>query len=181
MRHNYWLYAEAFSPDECKYIRECLDDAPVFGVDHEAKLITKTSEVKTVGLYSMRDVLSRMHEMVHSTNNGQFGFDLYQSTGYDILNYNKYRAEKSGEYKWHYDAISDSPRDIKLTACLNLSPGPYEGGKFEMFINEPRHIKEYDKPGSLIIFLPWINHRVTPVTQGERHSLTWFFSGPSLR
>ena len=91
------------------------------------------------------------------------------------VNYNIYRTGK--EYKYHVDSSSYSTNDMKLTCLLNISPEPYEGGEFQMrYGDEDRPV---DFPaGSLLVFKPYIFHRVTPITKGIRRTLTLWMYGP---
>ena len=52
-----------------------------------------------------------------------------------------------------------------------------------MYINKGKetHLKELDKPGSALMFKSHILHKVTPVTKGERRTLTIFLKGPAFR
>ena len=68
--------------------------------------------------------------------------------------------------------------DLKLTCILNLSEEPYEGGSF-FKINEKEEIK-FDS-GMGLIFNSLIAHKVTPVTKGERITLTYWGEGPPWR
>ena len=70
--------------------------------------------------------------------------------------------------------------DFKLTILLNISVKPYEGGDLEIFHHEIIKVENF-KPGTLVMFPSLYNHRVTPIINGERRSLTLFMKGPSLR
>jgi PKHD-type hydroxylase len=37
------------------------------------------------------------------------------------------------------------------------------------------------KQGQAIFFASWLQHRVKPVTKGERYSLVMWFGGPSFK
>ena len=107
-----------------------------------------------------------------------FGFDIYDNI-YDDVIQNKYRASNRGQYKWHVDAEPYSQNfTLKLTTLINLSEKPYEGGVFKLFDGKPYHVKEFDQPGSMIVFPSYFLHKVTPVTKGERISCTIFETGP---
>ncbi len=69
--------------------------------------------------------------------------------------------------------------DIKLTCLLNLSEETYEGGEFRTIGKPNENIKFTSGMG--LIFNPMIAHKVTPVTKGERISLTYWGVGPSWR
>ena len=79
----------------------------------------------------------------------------------------------------HIDANKkDTPVDMKLTCLLNLSEETYEGGEFYL-INYEDKIK-FDS-GMGIVFNSLIAHKVTPVTKGERITLTYWGYGPSWK
>ena len=71
--------------------------------------------------------------------------------------------------------------DIKLTILINLSTKKYEGGSFFIFKGKEKNIKELDEPGNILMLKSYLLHKVTPVTKGERRTLTIFLKGPSFR
>ena len=114
------------------------------------------------------------------TNISSFGFDLHQLTSQKILNYNSYKV--GTEYSWHIDATPKSPiKDIKLTCLLNLSEEKYEGGELTLFKGEEVICKEFNEPGSAIVFPSFTNHKVNKLTSGTRHTLALWMSGPKFR
>ena len=70
------------------------------------------------------------------------------------------------------------PYDIKMTFLLNLSEEPYEGGDF---IIDKKPQPFFREPGTAILFKSYIKHEVTPVTKGERISLSYFMCGPKFQ
>ena len=113
-------------------------------------------------------------------NNNFFGFDLHPLTSLKKLNYNSY--EEGTEYNWHIDAVPrDAVRDIKLTALLNLSEESYEGGELVLFRGNEIICKEFNTPGSAIIFPAFTNHKVNKIISGKRHTLAIWMSGPKFR
>ena len=71
-----------------------------------------------------------------------------------------------------------TPMDQKLTCILNLSEETYEGGDFHLITKDK--LCEVSS-GEAIIFTSLIAHKVTPVTKGERITLTYWGEGPSWR
>ena len=49
-----------------------------------------------------------------------------------------------------------------------------------MFHTNEFSVPDYDKPGSMIMFKSHMNHKVSPVTSGERISLAGFLKGPKF-
>ena len=89
----------------------------------------------------------------------------------------KYTSKNNSEYELHEDRFAGDTKDIKLTAIMNLSEVPYEGGEFWINAGSPFHAKEFTI-GSIIMLKSHVLHRVTPVTKGKRISLTHFMEGP---
>ena len=67
---------------------------------------------------------------------------------------------------------------MKLTCLLNLSEEPYEGGEFYTITSNE---KEEFTSGMGLIITSLIAHKVTPVTKGERITLTYWVAGPLWR
>ena len=91
------------------------------------------------------------------------------------------RYTKDGFYGWHVDGIGShtkldgegNTRKLSMSIILNSD---YEGGDFEMrgLENQVPRLEE----GSIIVFPSFVEHRVTPVTEGIRYSLVNWFVGP---
>ena len=123
-------------------------------------------------------------ELLHSwlkqcqvINTKAFGYDIFWNFSVESFNYNVY--DKSGEYDWHTDVTKNKECDIKLTCLLNLSEETYEGGEFRTIAKPNENIKFTSGMG--LIFNPLIAHKVTPITKGERITLTYWGVGPSWR
>lgn len=100
---------------------------------------------------------------------------------YDQLHYIRYTAPVD-HFSWHQDRGDDWRRpQRKLAFTLLLSdPSEYEGGGFQIFDGREITIKAQDA-GTFIIFPSFIQHRVLPVTRGERRSLVGWAAGPAFR
>tara|TARA_R110002020_G_C16260999_1_gene770466 strand:- start:132 stop:758 length:627 start_codon:yes stop_codon:yes gene_type:complete len=107
------------------------------------------------------------------------------------------RYKKGGFYTFHRDGSGDHlsaynepdnklkhgyVRKLSMTVLLNDN---YEGGEFQFSIcNQEkceRHVPEFNKIGSIIVFPSDIEHRVAPVTKGVRYSLVVWFLGPPFK
>ena len=67
---------------------------------------------------------------------------------------------------------------MKLTCLLNLSEEPYEGGDFYLAVNKEK--LEFGS-GDGLVFTSLIAHKITPITKGERISLTYWGDGPAWK
>ena len=92
-----------------------------------------------------------------------------------------YSSKLKGHYDWHIDLGTGrfSRRKISLSVQLSAADS-YEGGELEF------HMSGLDKEkmrqqGTLIAFPSFLEHRVTPVSRGERFSLVAWMDGPPYR
>lgn len=96
------------------------------------------------------------------------------------IQYTEYHATNRGKYDWHHDIDwnGSSEYDRKISVTVQLSdPSEYEGGKFE-FLETGQPKEEARMKGTVLMFPSYLQHRVTPVTEGVRKSLVAWFSGP---
>jgi len=184
MKNDYFIQ-EKFCPiDEANYICKRLDeDLKLCDIKDlpAGQGIVKTATTDLVLWGHAREYLGRLEETIRHANNFYFGYEIYPTTAFECINYNKYSASNNGEYGWHSDGNREEIYDLKLTAIVNLSTQPYEGGKLELFLGGATHITEFDTPGSFIMFPSFMQHRVTPVTKGTRTTLSMWIKGPKFR
>jgi|TARA_R100001244_G_scaffold121612_1_gene91243 predicted 2-oxoglutarate/Fe(II)-dependent dioxygenase YbiX len=183
-RHLYWQFKDLYTPNEIKVLNKKIQNNLLDLKDNAATNVVKTAQVSIFDPFKIKE-LDRAFESIYKANRHNFGFYLFDSINDKQLplNYNIYDSKSKGEYKYHTDAEYEHPSsDIKLTSILNLSSGPYTGGKF--YINpfgEERIVPEISTPGNMVIFPSWFFHKVTPVTKGKRISITIWSKGPKFR
>jgi Rps23 Pro-64 3,4-dihydroxylase Tpa1-like proline 4-hydroxylase len=179
MKYHYYYIQNFYSKSECLDIINTANNIDFSDMkDEPATGVVKTADVKIVGHGQLWHQLDKFRHMVYNINQKVFGFDLFQISKFDVIHINDYNESKKGEYGWHSDGCYNECRDIKLTALLNLSVEPFEGGDFEFFLSKEERINEFKEPGSLLVFPSWTQHRVLPVNKGNRKSLTCFVAGP---
>lgn len=123
-------------------------------------------------------IFSPLRDAVRYVNEG-FRLDLTGfATGCQIA---RYSSEVQGHYNWHIDLGTErfSRRKLSLTVQLSRAED-YEGGDLEF------HLSGLDsarmrRQGTLIAFPSFHEHRITPVTRGERFSLVAWADGPPFR
>ena len=142
---------------------------------HSAGKVSKLGEFFIVPCSPLLNCLHPWLNSCQQVNREQFGYDIYWDFHLEGFNYNVYGV--GGEYGWHIDA-KPALLDIKLTLLLNLSEESYEGGEF-CTINQTEKIK-FDS-GMALITNSLIAHKVTPITKGERITLTYWCLGPSWK
>lgn len=177
--HAYRL--NVYTPEECAEICQLMQSHINVTIrDLPSKDAVKTSKVGMVEYGKVKEKLEKFKDIALDGNKHLFGFDLFQFTDLEYLMYNIY--DVGGEYSWHIDCTRGEVRDIKATALLNVSTEPYEGGDLEVFFNsKPEPVTQFRDPGSFFIFPSWMPHRVTPVTNGQRRTITMFLQGPTFR
>lgn len=125
-------------------------------------------------------LFDRLLDAFAAANRAQFGFDL---EGFDErMQVAWYGAAMAGHFDWHVD-LGDGKlaQKRKLTLVAQLSDGEsYDGGDLEINADgRPRPALR--ARGAAVLFPAFTPHRVTPVTMGERYSLTLWAHGPALR
>ena len=151
-------------------------------IHQKEPLVAAASAIKVGNFFHipclpLTELLHPWLKQCQEINTKVFGYDIFWNFPVESFNYNVY--DKNGEYDWHTDVTKNKVRDIKLTCLLNLSEETYEGGEFRTIGKPNENIKFTSGMG--LIFNPMIAHKVTPVTKGERITLTYWGVGPSWR
>jgi PKHD-type hydroxylase len=172
---------QAYTPEQVAEIAK-LADSNIFTGAHDkpAQGVMKTADVKFLHWANLKHLMDWSQQWVRFFNSREIGLDIYDMQDLDLINYNIYSSSQQGEYQWHTDGTR-GPADIKVTAVINISTEPYEGGDLELFVNGPRVVEEMRKPGMMVVFPSIVQHRVTPVTRGVRRTISYWVLGPNFR
>ena len=177
--YHWWMFPDIYGQDEIKDINKFLkknfiDD----GIDGPAEGVVKTSAVGVVQWGDISNTMAKIEHCMLYANRVNFAYDTHLPLDMlQLFNHNTYCEGE--EYGWHQDKISDPNRinDIKLTFIINLSEQSYTGG--DLYITKKEKM-EFG-PGSAIVFTGGLYHKVTPVVDGTRISLTTWIEGPRWR
>ncbi len=124
-------------------------------------------------------IFEPLRSAVTQLNQG-FRFDVTGfGTGCQVA---RYSSEVQGHYDWHIDLGTGrfSLRKISISVQLSATDA-YEGGDLEFhMVSGLDHVKMRQQ-GTLIAFPSYLEHRITPVTRGERFSLVAWMDGPPYR
>ena len=142
----------------------------------QAHSASKTGDFFHISISPLMELIYPWLDECQITNRNIFGYDIYWDFHLDGLTYNVYGT--GGKYDWHIDGNTEGIQDMKLTCLLNLSEEPYEGGEFCTIIQEKN--KEFTSGMGLVVN-SLIAHKVTPVTKGERITLTYWAHGPAWK
>lgn len=122
-------------------------------------------------------IFERLARTAIDQNVQWFNFELHGlNEGLQLAKY-----DKSDLFNWHLDYGGGMASTRKLSLSVQLSEGDeYEGGDLQFMIND----KHYNMPraaGTVIVFAPFMMHRVTPITSGTRMSLVGWVHGTPFR
>tara|TARA_R100000541_G_scaffold25207_1_gene34772 strand:+ start:217 stop:798 length:582 start_codon:yes stop_codon:yes gene_type:complete len=174
-----------FSPKQCQMVIDKgmslkKEEAKVGMGKLEGGLDSK-KRITTISWIPFKD-MPEMYKDIESTmlkaNNNHFGFEGMQLT--EPAQFTHYL--EGGFYDWHMDndvqgKHQQPVRKISMTLLLS-DPATFEGGELEI-MSKGKIAKL--KQGQAIFFASWLQHRVKPVTQGERKSLVMWFGGPPFK
>ena len=181
-KENYWSWNKCIEEKSIikfnKYIEKNFD---YYEKNTSFDPLKKNAVTKVISYGKLKKFLRPFIQCCQKTANENFGYTLNKLYDVDGCLLNIYSSSNTGNYGWHIDEALEPHVDIKLTLLINLSTEDYTGGK--LFINRGTEscLKELDKPGSALMFKSHILHKVTPVTKGERKTLTIFLSGPAFK
>ena len=174
-----------FSPQQCQMIIDkgmsLKKETAAVGINKPGGGIDPEKRITTISWIPFKD-MPEMYKDIQATmlkaNGNHFGFDGMKLT--EPGQFTHYLT--GGFYDWHMvnDVLGKhQPPVRKISMTLLLSdPSTFEGGELE-FMSKGKTAKL--QQGQAIFFASWLQHRVKPVTQGERKSLVMWFGGPSFK
>lgn len=178
------LIPDALSPADCDRLLAAVRAAPA----RDGGLVGGRSDpgMRRADLVWIDDlpgfdwVMDRMMALVAEANRTAFGFDLTEFG--ESAQAARYGAEREGHFAWHSDIGKGTwAARRKLTVVVQLSdPANYDGGALELWPAAQVETAPRQR-GLATVFPSFILHRVTPVTAGERFSLTLWAHGPAFR
>jgi len=161
-------------------------------IDEIIKLVGETNEASTfnnggvdirrsrVAWVNNQSVRNMLYEFVDIANTNAFHVHVYKKAD---IQYTEYLSSEQGHYGLHHDIDwnSNNNFDRKLSVTVQLSDSTeYEGGDFTFSEVESPNQTSKDK-GTVLVFPSYLQHKVTPVTKGERKSLVAWFEGPQWK
>lgn len=176
--------ADAFSAAECGVLLSQIAEAPA----NAARLVGRQQDhnIRRADLVWLDDVpgtewvMDRMIDLVRVANRSVFDFDVTDFAESPQVAH--YDASAEGHFDWHADTGDGRLAERrKLTIVVQLSEAEeYEGGALQVRPG-PQILDADTARGSATLFPAFLLHRVTPVTQGARRSLTVWCHGPAFR
>ena len=184
--YDWWLWDNPqLDSQQIKDINKLIDDnyndfepSDLGARDNSTGRPLKNIKPKNIEMKYLLDTpIFDLMSLAEKTINETFGYHLFPINKWDQLLHNRYSSDIQGHYGKHTDGSRSDIYDVKITFLINLSEGDYEGGDLLIKNQNPN----FRVPGSMLMFKSELVHEVTPVTRGERISLTHFFCGPRYR
>lgn len=182
VRNFYWWFKNIYSTAEIKQINQDINNnlLPAWK-DRPAPGVKKTATVKVFPMIKV-PLLERLYNCALEANFNNFGYNLYPLSSAKLMNYNIYNAKQKSTYNWHSDGEFNNPyTDAKLTVLLNISEKSYKGGELWLKVSTATKVVQLNEPGSIVVFTAWQSHKVTPVTEGERKTVSLWLQGPKFQ
>ena len=191
MAGNYNLFYLSLEPlftkEELLEINDTIQNSSITKPEPEekgAKLANKKSKVSLILWLEIKKHLKKLEDFIYDANDETFHYDIFDISDYHYFNINEY-DEKNNSYDWHVDCNTyGSEEDLKLTCLLNISTEPYDGGRLHLSgldeEGQERIFKDF-KPGHALIFTAYRFHKVEPVTNGKRKTLSYWVRGPEWK
>jgi PKHD-type hydroxylase len=182
LKYDYWLWEDAITKDDCEHILKKLDwekSQPGLFFDKNKDFIKNNEKriTNVIWLEPSSVIGCVVNTYIrHANKAAEWNFDLT-----DIENIQIGRYKTTGHYDWHKDLGSPNQDGIqrKLSCSVLLNDTlEFEGGNLEFKDREDQPIM---KQGSLIVFPSFIEHRITPVTNGIRYSAVSWVNGPAFK
>jgi len=178
MLYDWYFIKNVYNPAECRdIVNHCQNNISnkIKDIHPESKKL-KAAPIETI---TFDGKLDRFFNLVYNINQRMFGLRVWNQVPLSI-NFNTYEA--GHEYQYHRDKTeAGEMSDVKLTAILNLSLTSFTGGDFSFFVGQEKIIPEINEIGSLLIFPSYLYHKVSPVTHGQRMTLSAWLEGPNWK
>ena len=203
LTNHYWWIPEALTPQQCDEIQHAAAmEQQLEGIHFGQSEEHRKSQISWIYNEKLNDLIAAW--IRQANKEAGWWFDLHKP---EALQYTRYNVDD--HYDWHIDGHMDNyaarrllpsnqiPNPIplnvtpfpefqgtvrKLSATVNLShSSDYEGGELQIRCYDQLHRFNDAERGSIAVFPSFMDHRITPVTSGERHSAVMWFNGYPFR
>lgn len=182
MRSTFWSWEAKLAPDYCQHLIDSYfsKEKQITGGVHgnNENFVTRKTNVCWIQPMEPISLLMFNHALIANQKAGWL-FDVEHIEPVQIGHY-----ADGGHYDWHPDMhiLSEDAtiRARKLSVVVMLSdPSTYEGGVLQLGKKDTRDAP--NSQGTIIVFPSMVEHRVTPVTAGDRYTLVGWCGGPDWR
>jgi len=181
---RFWMWDKFLTPENCEviikdYYQEEIENTGEVGIE-VGSIVPKIRKTNVCWVPKTESIsLLLFSKALIANYKAGWGFDVED---YEVAQLGKY--QEGGHYDWHTDETfyhRSRGYHRKVSAVLFLSdPSTYTGGDF-LFNTSQGEEKVEAGIGTIICFPAEVPHKVTPVTEGVRHSLVLWSYGPLMR
>lgn len=177
---NDWAAAERlFSHEECARIIEFCSKHKMTRAKAGNINNIRDSRIAFVNPEGLEWVYQRITDVAKDANEKYFKFDLWGFQ--EGMQFAEYIAP-SGRYETHIDRHFGTACRKLSTVLLLDDPDEYIGGDLQLMLAGDDHPTSLIRTqGTLIMFPSFLPHRVTPVTEGKRHTLVGWITGKPFK
>lgn len=179
------VFPAVVEPAQCEAIvalgaTRPLAQGPLYDEVKGERVLNPAVRLTSVGWLTERDWIYELMLGFANRVNAMWDFDITDS---DPMQFAVYR--RGDFFEWHKDMLRVRGMAVrKISVVLQLdAPEAYRGGRLE-FLDNDRGVfvpESFSRQGSVAVFSTLLKHRVTPIKDGERRSLTAWFKGPPFR
>jgi len=201
LTNHYWYVPEALTQQQCDDIQHAAAATEqIEGIHFGHDENHRDSQVSWLYDPHITDLIAALVRQANTE--AGWRYDL-QAT--EAVQYTRYHPQ--GRYRWHIDGNQDHhaarkfttqtehPNPLtftpfpklqglvrKLSATVNLTnPEDYEGGELQIRCYDQLHTFNNAPRGSMTVFPSFMDHQITPITKGQRHSAVMWYNGYPLR
>lgn len=182
VNYTYWKWDSILSPDFCRSALAAIDwaTAEPAGVNNIPLPADPTIRVTDVMFQDPMQPIGCIARTYMEVANQAAGWNFALS-GQEDTQFARYKSSNLGHYDWHMDAAMPKNGVQRKLSCVILlsDPTEFEGGVLQFKGLEDEIL--LCKQGSIIVFPSFVEHKVTPVTKGVRHTAVAWANGPSFR
>lgn len=184
----YWFWEAEIKPEVCdrwieEYFSKDKAKTATIGDGKGNQIINDETRItEVVWVPPATEIFDTIFGYIRSANvNAGWNFDIHGMEDVQLGRYGK-----KGHYDWHVDAFPPEPIgnwQRKLSCSIQLSDeDSYKGGDLIMKISAKGETATMSrKKGSVVVFPSFIEHKVTPVTKGERYSAVAWMKGQAFK
>ncbi|MBP04732.1 MAG: 2OG-Fe(II) oxygenase [Euryarchaeota archaeon] len=180
VKYPQWLVFEnVLSEEECDLLIEQAREVGQIKASTFGGTIDDTRKTNIRWLNDNSDfgwIHLRLREYTRIANE-KFGMRLSHLPALQFTEY----EEVGHHYHYHHDVEFNDQKDTqrKVSLVVQLSdPEEYEGGEFAFKHLEQPPSEMMMKRGTLLAFISYHEHMVSPIESGERRSLVGWYEGP---
>lgn len=167
--------------DRIRFFEKILDFAPAKTIQDQTDKTEAAGDYRSAKLATMpvdQNTQWLWEKIAFITGKANYDLFMYDIDMLETIDYIIYKEDD--KYDVHRDITARGYRthDRKISGVVMLSDkSDYEGGELEINVVESNMDSYVLQKGDVIFFDSWFNHRVTPVTKGNRHVLVFWAHG----